>query len=258
MASPNTILLENREYWTQRAPSYSLINRRELATPQHCKWRDCLQKEIAARFPDRAAADIRVLEVGTGPGFFAILLAECGYDVTAIDLTPAMLAEARQNAGELCSRIRFLEGNAEDTGFPGGSFDVIVSRNLTWNLPHPEQAYAEWARLLAPGGLLLNFDANWYCYLYDEQARAGYERDRQNTAQQGMEDANMGSNFRVMEDIARRIPLSSVHRPAWDVEVLQKLGLTVRADAEIWQRVWTEQDKVNFASTPLFLVSAVR
>ena len=36
---------------------------------------------------------------------------------------------------------------------------MIVSRNLTWNLPHPEMAYKEWLRVLKKGGRLLNFDA---------------------------------------------------------------------------------------------------
>ena len=159
--SRETMLSENRIYWTGRASGYSEVNRMELATEQRQKWRDCLRDEIARQLPDRAPEGLRVLEVGTGPGFFAILLCELGCDVTAIDLTPAMLAEARKNAGALCESIRFLEMNAEATDFPDGSFDVIVSRNLTWNLPHPEAAYAEWTRVLRPGGLLLNFDANW-------------------------------------------------------------------------------------------------
>lgn len=43
-----------------------------------------------------------------------------------------------------------------------GSFDVIVTRNLTWNLEEPQKAYQEWCRVLKKGGILLNFDAGWY------------------------------------------------------------------------------------------------
>ena len=121
-------------------------------------------------FPNRAHEELYVLDIGTGPGFFAILLSEMGFCVTAVDLTPAMLDEARRNAGRLAEKIRFLEMNAEQLDFPDDSFDVIVSRNLTWNLPHPEKAYAEWSRVLRPGGLLLNFDANWYSYLFDSES----------------------------------------------------------------------------------------
>ena len=258
MGCRDTILEENRQYWTGRASGYSEVNQLELATQQRQKWSDCLHAEIARQFPDCAPESLRVLEVGTGPGFFAILLREKGYDVTAIDLTPAMLTEAKKNAGELAGKIRWMEMNAEALDFADASFDVVVSRNLTWNLPHPDKAYAEWARVLKPGGLLLNFDANWYAYLFDGEAQAAYERDRANSAEQGVWDQNVGENFAVMEDIARRVPLSNIRRPAWDLKLLQGLSLRAEADEQIWQRVWSEEEKLNFSSTPLFLVRAVK
>ena len=256
MASRQTILDENREYWAQRAPGYSEVNRQELSTAQRQKWKACLSGEISRHFPNREPRQLRVLEVGTGPGFFAILLCECGYRVTAVDLTPAMLAEAKKNAGALADGIRFMEMNAESLLFSDSSFDVVISRNLTWNLPHPGQAYAEWSRVLSPGGLLLNFDANWYSYLFDEKARSAYERDRANSAEQGVGDQNIGDNFDVMEDIARRVPLSGIRRPEWDLKQFTALGLDAEADEEIWQRVWSNEEKLNFSSTPLFLLRA--
>ena len=258
MESRQTILSENKAYWTDRASGYSEVNQVELETGQHKKWRDCLQAEISRQFPGTAAAQLRVLEVGTGPGFFAILLCELGYDVTAIDLTPAMLAEAKKNAGDMADSICFMEMNAEALDFEDASFDVVISRNLTWNLPHPDAACAEWARVLRPGGLLLNFDANWYAYLFDEQAQAAYDQDRINSAEQGVWDQNVGENFDVMEDIARRVPLSSIRRPAWDLERLRSLGLQPWADEQVWQRLWSEEEKLNFSSTPLFMVRAIK
>ncbi len=254
--SHETILSENRNYWTGRAAGYSEVNQTELSTGQRRKWRDFLGGEIGRKFPGRRPETLRVLEVGTGPGFFAILLCELGYQVTAIDLTPAMLEEAKKNAGELAGRIRFMEMNAEELDFEAGSFDVVVSRNLTWNLPHPEKAYMCWARVLKPGGLLLNFDANWYAYLFDEEAREGFDRDRENTALQGVKDENIGENFDEMESIARRVPLSGTSRPAWDLEKLSALGLRAEADEAVWRQVWSEEEKVNFSSTPMFMVRA--
>ena len=255
-ASLASIISENLAYWTGRAAGYSEVNQVELSTAQREKWSRCLRAEISHCFPGTPPEDLRVLEVGTGPGFFAILLCEAGYDVTAVDLTPAMLEEARKNAGPLAGRIRFLEMNAESPDFPDGCFDVVVSRNLTWNLPHPDRAYTEWARVLKHGGLLLNFDANWYAYLFDEDAQTAYEQDRVNSAEQGVWDQNVGENFDVMEDIARRIPLSDIRRPAWDLNLLDRLGLQADADEEVWQRVWSEEEKISFSSTPMFLVRA--
>ena len=258
MGCRDTILDENREYWTGRASGYSEVNRQELSTGQRKKWKACLREELVRQFPERTMEDLRVLEVGTGPGFFAILLRELGCGVTAVDLTPAMLAAAKENAGPLADEIQFFEMNAEALELADESFDAVISRNLTWNLPHPDRAYAEWARVLRSGGLLLNFDANWYAYLFDDEAQAAYDRDRANSAEQGVWDQNVGENFDVMEDIARRVPLSNIRRPEWDLALLQGLGLHAEADGQIWQRVWSEEERLNFSSTPLFLVRAVK
>ena len=123
-----TIIDENKAYWTGRAPGYSAVNREELAGPRRKRWKACLAREFALHFPDRPLSDLRVLEVGTGPGFFAILLRELGLDVTAIDLTPAMLAEAKENAGHLAGMINFMEMNAEALSFEDASFDAVISR----------------------------------------------------------------------------------------------------------------------------------
>ena len=110
---------------------------------------------------------------------------------------------------------------------------------------------------MKPGGLLLNFDANWYHYLFDQKARENYEADRKATAEQGFKDENIGENFDVMEQIALKIPLSNTMRPAWDHAVLSELGMYVTTDTQAWDRVWSAEEKVNFASTPMFLIHAV-
>ena len=60
-----------------------------------------------------------------------------------------------------------------------------------------------------------------------------------------------------MEDIARRLPLSALTRPAWDVNVLSQLGMDVEVHEDIWKKVWTLQEQTNFSSTPMFMVSAI-
>ena len=246
----------NLAYWSQRSVSYSDVNKEELAGISRHNWSSVLQKEICSHFPCKSPDSISVLDVGTGPGFFAILLAGSGFHVTAVDMTPEMLDEARQNAGPLAEKIDFREMNAEDLCLPDDTFDVVVSRNLTWNLPHPDKAYSEWRRVLRPDGLLLNFDSNWYSYLFDKTARKKYEEDRISSADLGLGDQNVGENFDVMENIALSMPLSGVSRPAWDREILARLGFSVHVNEDIWKDVWTMQEKTNFASTPMFMISA--
>lgn len=258
----NDVLLDKvRRYWTRRAPGYAKVNREELAGAQRRAWLDTLERQLARRFPGREKAEIKILDVGTGPGFFAILLAEAGYRVTAVDYTPAMLVQARDNAGALAQRIRFLCMDGQALRFAENSFDAVLSRNLTWGLERPDRAYASWQRVLRPGGLFLNFDANWYHYLYDAEKQAAYDRDRARVRQRGMEDYNTAPDIdeQAMEEIVRAVSLGRVQRPHWDVQTLSRLHMDdIRADTEVWKRVWFAAEQVNFASTPLFMVSAVK
>ena len=243
------------QYWTNRAPGYSEVNQEELSGRQKRKWQQELVSVIARAYPDRAWSTVKVLDIGTGPGFFAIILAEAGFQVTAVDYTWAMLAEARRNAGQLGAKIAFLQMDGQKLALPEASFEVVVSRNLTWVLEQPEKAYADWLRVLKPGGLLLNFDANWYGYLFDPEKKRQYELDRQLVKEQALHDEYLETDIPEMENIARRVPLSSRLRPGWDEEVLRALKVQeVQVDTQAWQRLWSEAEKVNYASTPMFLI----
>ena len=90
---------EIHDYWTNRARGYSEYNQQEMADARRTMWRDKLLSLLGEAFPECEPEEIKILDVGTGPGFFAILLAEAGYQVTAIDYTEEMLREAQQNAG---------------------------------------------------------------------------------------------------------------------------------------------------------------
>ena len=249
---------ENIHYWTHRASGYSAVNQEELATDQKAVWRGVIAGKIAGNHPGKRPDEIRVLDVGTGPGFFAIILAELGYQVTAVDYTASMLEEARRNAGALAGCIRFRQMNAEELTFPADSFDVVVTRNVTWNLRDPERAYGQWSRVLKPGGVLLNFDANWYRYLWDEKAQQGHEKDRKNLSTSDVRDETEGTDVAAMEAIARQTPLSEKQRPEWDLTVLRASGMETEADPEIWKEVWTKEERINNASTPMFLVEGVK
>lgn len=250
---------ENETYWTKRAAGYSEVNKDELRTQQNATWTRELTERISLAFPGAQPAELRVLDMGCGPGFFSIILARAGFRVTAGDYTPAMLEEARENARAqgVEEAIEFQHMDAECLQAADATFDVVVSRNLTWNLPRPERAYAEWLRVLKPGGLLLNYDANWYAHLYDEGLRRAYEADRQATQQAGIKDEYADTDIDAMEGIARQMPLSPVARPAWDEGVLKGLGAAhVEVDAQVWQRVFSPEERVNYASTPMFRVVA--
>ena len=130
------------DYWTKRSPEFKKLRREELHSKKNMLW----QKEICSHFPPEKS--LKILDIGCGSGFFSILLSKTGYDVTGIDLTESMITDAKALAAEEQCRALFLVMDAENLQFTDATFDVVVSRNVTWNLPHPEQAYAEWVRVL--------------------------------------------------------------------------------------------------------------
>ena len=249
--------LRNRiiSYWDRRAPSYTEVVEKNLAGEWDAVWANML----ISGFPEGDPSELRVLDMGTGPGFYAIILPERGYRVTAVDFSENMLAEARKNAGPLAEKISFLRMDAQAPDFPDDSFDVIVTRNLTWNLTDPEKAYREWRRILRPGGAALIFDANWYAYLEDEEKKAEWDRDRENASLEGVEDHDSYPDSRTMEDISRTLPLTPRRRPQWDLVTMLDLGYSeVSADVRIHEKVWNREEKINYASTPGFLIRAVK
>ena len=246
---------ENIHYWTNRASGYSGVNQEELAGDNKIHWLDELKRHI----PKEEKENLKILDIGTGPGFFSIILTKAGYHMTAIDYTEAMLEEAKKNAGELADKIDFRRMDAQNLEFADEMFDVLVTRNLTWNLEKPVQAYKEWQRVLKKGGILLNYDANWYHHLFDEEKRREYEQDRARVSETGMEDHYTCTDIDAMEDIARQVPLSQKMRPQWDELVLRELGFSkIEIDMDVWKQVWSEVEKVNYGSTPMFCVKGIR
>ena len=95
-----------------------------------------------------------VLEIGVGTG---MNLPFYGPDVrlTGVDLSPAMLAEARRRAAELDREVDLREGDAQALEFPDDRFDTVVFSLCLCSIPDDRRAVAEGVRVLKPGGRLL-------------------------------------------------------------------------------------------------------
>ncbi len=252
----DTLLEEIEQYWTRRAPSYSDLINEELHTDGLVRWLPVLRENGIGDEP------LHILDIGTGPGFFAIALSKLGHHVVAVDYTEAMLEEARVNAAKagVLDRITFLQMDAQHLTLPDDTFDFIVSRNVTWVLEHPDEAYISWHRVLKPGGTMLNFDAGWYNYLFNEEKYQEFLEDRENVKESKLVDSyDSYDESDVCESISRELILSRYTRPEIDLMMLEEIGFSsVEADRDIWRRVWNETEKVNGRSTPMFLLKAVK
>ena len=82
------LLNQIEAYWSTRPEGYSEVNEKELAGEQKRAWLSVLEEH----FPAGEKRKRKILDVGTGPGFFPVILARAGYAVTAVDYTPGMLS----------------------------------------------------------------------------------------------------------------------------------------------------------------------
>ena len=114
--------------------------------------------DVGAAVPNGA----RALEVGCGPGRLSILLAERGFDVTGVDLDPAMVERARANAARSANGggrgPSFAVGDVASLAFPDDSFDVVVSTLSMHHWEDPAAGLNEIARVLRPDGRALIWD----------------------------------------------------------------------------------------------------
>jgi ubiquinone/menaquinone biosynthesis C-methylase UbiE len=94
----------------------------------------------------------RVLDVACGTGVVAVTAARLGARATGLDLTPELLAVARDNARLAAVDIDWHEGDVEELPFDANTFDVVVSQFGHMFAPRPDVAVREMLRVLKPGG----------------------------------------------------------------------------------------------------------
>lgn len=95
-----------------------------------------------------------ILDVGTGTGRAALLLAGAGALVTGVDASAEMLAIARQRAQEAGRSIDFQVGDAHALQFPAASFDAAVSLRVLMHTPRWRQCIGELCRVSRRGVVL--------------------------------------------------------------------------------------------------------
>lgn len=119
---------------------------------------DDLFTESEMRFlMSKVHRDSTVLDMGCGTGRFTIPLARAGARMTGLDLTEAMLDQARAKSGAAQVDIEFRQGDMASLPFPDSSFDVVTSMLALMHIPLSDRqsVFNEVARVLKPGGRML-------------------------------------------------------------------------------------------------------
>ena len=144
------------------------------STPDVVEQRAAVRRALALR-PGEA-----VLDIGAGPGFLAVEMAEeTGPDgrVVGVDPSESMLAIARRR--ELApgsAPVEFAQGGALELPFADASFDVAVSTQVLEYVEDVPGALREARRVLRPGGRLLILDTDWDSIVWHTTDRARMER----------------------------------------------------------------------------------
>ena len=201
--------------WDRGAGVYDRIPRHGIL---HDDERTAWRRLVAAILGDATHSQMPsrvVLDVGTGTGTLALLAAELGHEVTAIDLSERMILAARRKSIESGIAVDWQIGDAEDPPVAEGSCDAVVSRHLVWTLPDPLLAARAWRSRLKPDGLVAVIDGSYprpalpLRWLVAAAVRLGGEEDDQHE---------------YPPDVDARLPLLEQRNPEALMSVLREAG----------------------------------
>ncbi|NLH02131.1 MAG: class I SAM-dependent methyltransferase [Clostridiales bacterium] len=236
-----------QQYWGAAAPDFSQLIYEDLQPERKKVWLN----KILSNAPQKEQMDI--LDAGTGPGYFAIILSEAGHRVTAIDCTEEMILEAKKNLDKANVSARLLIMDSQHLNFGEESFDLIVSRNVVWTLCDPVGAYREWLRVLRPGGRIIIFDANYGMYCFDKKIE---EQKKSDEALYRQLYGSLPKKRVQMNEYFERMYLSDKKRPDWDENILNLLGAKTFIERDVSYELIPPPRRLLNASSPLFMVVA--
>jgi SAM-dependent methyltransferase len=136
------------DQFSQQAEGYAaLVNR--SGTPLGGPLLECTQPQ----------AQDRVLDVGCGSGQLAVALAPLVAHVTGIDLTPAMLQQARALQATVgAANIEWMQADSRRLPVADAAFSLVISRSMFHHAADPSGTLAEMRRACAPGGRIAVLD----------------------------------------------------------------------------------------------------
>ena len=235
------------DYWSQRSKGFS-----EYVLEHIDEDEDSLYLKLIHDYAD--GKQLKVLDIGCGPGLFSIILGKAGHNVTAIDYSDGMLEKAKKNAEQFGVKSTILKMDAQNLEFPDVTFDLIVSRKVVWNLPDPRRAYSEWLRVLKKGGRMILFDGNYFLGMFDEDYKMNVPFE--NDSKEQVTDYQ-GADPRILCGFAKELPLSKERRPQWDIGVLTELGVEhIEIDIDHSRDVETKNGLVHLPDT--FVITVLK
>lgn len=141
--------MEVHDHWSSR-----------FRTPENEPFFNAAFDQIALCFGEPAPT--AVIDAGCGSGTKCMHLARRGYRVRGLDISQAILDEARtaSKAAGLSDKITFAVDDLTRIGLPGGSQSHVLCWGVLMHVPAVQDAVRELSRIVAPGGILIVSEGN--------------------------------------------------------------------------------------------------
>lgn len=144
-----------QDYWDGQAAAFDDEVDHGLRTPAaRAAWTELLSSLL----PPPPAS---VVDLGCGTGTLSVLLADGGYSVRGVDLSPRMVEAAELKARAAGVSVEFIQADAAHPPYQPASADVVLARHVLWALPDPAVVLSRWVRLLKPTGRLVLVEGHW-------------------------------------------------------------------------------------------------
>lgn len=230
---------EIREFWSERAATFDQsVGHEVFSEAERRGWHRLIRKHLGE------GRGRPLLDLACGTAVISHLMHDMGFQVTGLDWSEAMLDQARAKAAKRGTDIRFIMRDAEVTGEPDQAYDAITNRHLVWTLVDVPAAFAEWYRLLKPGGRLLIVDGNMGKRSWVARLHAACDRLLGRPESNGhMSPAMAARHRRIREQVYFNdgMPAEVV------VGLLEQAGFTdIVVDRNLWDIHWAQARKATF------------
>ena len=139
-----------RAFWDNSHQNYDAVAAHGVHSEEEMvMWRQGMQRLLGEK------KSLKILDIGTGTGFLALLLARMGYNVTGADWAESKISQAKDKARADDIAVQFQVEDAEKLTLESSAFDAVVSRHVLWTLSDPYAAAREWVRVTKTGGRVI-------------------------------------------------------------------------------------------------------
>lgn len=207
------------DFWNHYSKQQGEYTRNSLRT------NDWVEAKLQLLCPNMK--NMRIADIGTGAGFMAISLAQLGHQVVATDISEKMLEEARTIAAENNVSVEFVIDDIKDTKLQKGTFDIVILRDVIFNITDIDKTASNVVDLIRPGGYIMIADGNYFLYCHDDEYlhRNDYHLIRNREFEYQSMTEMSDEQYHELESIINTLEVNCKCRPYENLRILARMGI---------------------------------